>query len=313
VYKRQGSAGTSGTSGVNGTSGTSGNTGDNGSSGTSGVNGANGSSGTSGNTGANGSSGTSGVNGANGSSGTSGNTGANGSSGTSGNTGVDGTSGTSGSSGTSGGGSSLTQGFTNTKYYQQVSTAIFQPGYNKVFGKFTYTTNISTSINLSPREANALAITLDSGTFFNTIYFWNRTALSAGSSFKVALFDSKIVNSGGVSYVAPGNILINFNTDSIDLTTTGLKSITGYNTTIPNSSVNGIYFLAVLYVPGSGTTLMTITGASPDSGIFRISTANNFSAYPSIQALNQTALTSNMSFPDTWINNTYPVIGYSAV
>lgn len=84
-----------------------------------------------------------------------------------------------------------------------------------------------------------------------------RTAASTTDGLMIGIYDAVITTASGKTSIKPGNLLVNFNTESVPNNTTGLKEVTGLGVTLPASTVPGHYFLS--FIPLSGFTIAAAT------------------------------------------------------
>jgi len=251
--------------------------------------------GTSGTSGTNGTSGTSGVNGAQGPQG------ANGSSGTSGLTGATGTSGTSGTSG--GGGVDI---------YNSITTPTIISG-----GLSWYKLNVpALSFGLTAQSISinnvrfTPVLSLLPGEIIKDVAIYIQTAV-ASSTVALGLY-SVSLDANGAFYAS--TLVSNFGT--IDSSTTGRKTITGVNVTIP-TSVNNIYYVGLLQVGGASAVAV----AGPTNGLspayFASLNATVMDRAMSVQStgVSYSALPSSISAA-TWAtytnNTTYIYVGFKS-
>jgi len=322
-----GISGTSGTSGTKGSAGTSGTSGQTGSSGTSGLNGANGTNGTSGTSGisqpgtpgtsgTSGSSGITGTSGIDGTSGTSGQDGQNGTSGTSGigqdgtsgvdgTSGIDGTAGTSGSSGTSGGGGSANM-FNSIKSPSNMGGF---PFYKLNTPALTFSGSTQTLTVGTPRYV--LVQSLSAGEIIKDVAILVSATAQAGSTITLGLYTCTTDASGNFY---PDTLVTTFG--SVDSSTTGRKTITNVNFTIPTSPTN-MYYIGILQVGGaSGVGVFGPTNSS--SVVYHAALdSSTMSRAMSVQSNvgGQTVLPSTISSA-TWaaysLNTTFIYVGFKS-
>ena len=296
-------SGTSGTSGLNGTSGVNG---QNGSSGTSGINGTSGTNGAQGAQGAQGDTGSSGTSGLNGTSGTNGN---NGTSGTSG-IGVAGTSGTSGINGTAG--TSGTSGGGGTNMFNSIKAPSNMGGfpfYKLNTPAITFSGSTQTLAIGQPRFTPVQS--LSPGEVIKEVAILVAATAQAGSTITLGLYTC--TNDANGNFYAD-TLVTTFG--SVDSSTTGRKSITNINFTVPSSPTN-MYYIGILQVGGAAgvglfgptnSSSIAYYGALDNTTMSRAMTANS-------TATGQTVLPSTISSA-AWaaytLNTTFTYVGFKS-
>ena len=156
---------------------------------------------------------------------------------------------------------------------------------------------------------NFAPVTLTAGMYIDTLAFFVKIAGIAGSDLKCAIYDAKVVTFNTQDYIAPSTILLDFGTESLDITTTGSKQITGYDYTLPPSSVGNNYFISWAYSSGGGTLSLSAIFGIMGSLMPSIASFGNYLAYSTYYINGYTGtLIENPTADYKISNNLYPPI-----